>query len=121
MIQQLIDTKIASTAIEQYTIVALDGMGGVRQAARRTDILVGTSTYNGATLGSHADFHRLGVAKVKLGGAVAMGDEITSNEAGLGVAVPASGGESVGRADTSGVAGDIIPVFLGSKTILASE
>jgi hypothetical protein len=51
-----------------------------------------------------------GVAKVKLGGTVAPGDDIGSDANGLGVKVTT--GARVGKALYAGVSGDVIPVFV---------
>lgn len=54
-----------------------------------------------------------GISKVKLGGTVANGDEIQFNATGYGI-VAATGGYIIGTAQSAGVSGDIIPVFVAA-------
>lgn len=87
----------------------------VLQAAAVSDKLVGVTTEVAALISERADVILMGVADLKINGTVARGDLITSDATGLGVtAAPAAGTNNriIGVAMISGVAGDIIPVFL---------
>ncbi|WP_439363087.1 capsid cement protein [Bradyrhizobium sp. DASA03005] len=86
---------------------------GILQGAAATDKLIGITTEVAAVLGEQADVVLEGIADLKLGGAVARGDLLTSDAAGLGVtAAPAAGSNNriIAMALISGVAGDLIPV-----------
>lgn len=56
-----------------------------------------------------------GTIFVKLGGTVAVGDAVTSNGSGVGIATTTGGDEVLGRALEAGVSGDVIELmpFLG--------
>jgi hypothetical protein len=107
----LIKGHVAAAAVEGYRIVRHASGGRVETATGSTDKLVGVADQRGANVGYTLDVVRLGIGLVLLGGTVTAGAEITSNATGCGVALTAAG-ESVGRADRDGVAGDIIPVFI---------
>lgn len=67
-------------------------------------------------LAKQGDVARLGVngiSKVKLGGTVANGDAIQFNATGKGI-VAATGGYIIGTAQSAGVSGDVIPVFISA-------
>jgi Uncharacterized conserved protein (DUF2190) len=86
---------------------------GVLAAAAATDKIIGVSTEVDAAIGERADVVHDGIADLKLGGAVARGDLLTSDATGRGVvAAPAAGTNNrIGAmAIISGVADDIIPV-----------
>jgi len=112
----LIDAFRADGTIEGYSIVKLSADGGVVQAAAATDKFVGVAEKPGGAEGQHVSVHRLGITEVRLGGSVSAGSEITSDAKGFGIALTGAG-ESIGRAECGGVAGDIIPVFLRPLTI----
>ena len=108
----------ADGAIGSRRIAAWAGPGQVKQAAAATDKLVGVTGLTNADAGGVVDIHRLGIGQVQLGGAVALGDEITANAAGMGITLDGAG-ESIGRAEQDGVADDIINVFLRPLTVSA--
>lgn len=85
------------------------------QGAAATDKLIGITTEVAAATGERVDVILDGVADLKINGAVARGDLLTSDATGLGVtAAPVAGTNNriIGVAMISGVAGDIIPCFL---------
>jgi hypothetical protein len=104
----------AAENIAPYRIVKLTS-DGLKQAVSLTDRLAGMSAGIPSAIGQHADVIRVGIANLQLGGSVSIGDEITSDAEGKGIALTGTG-ESVGRADEDGVAGDIITVFLTPST-----
>ena len=87
------------------------------QAAANTDLIMGVSEALGGENGGQVDVIQLGIAPIVLGGTVARGEFLTSDENGAGVkltdAMLAAGAcQSGGVALISGDAGDIIPVFV---------
>jgi len=81
--------------------------------------IIGVSLYD-TPAGQAATIQVSGIARVKLGGAVAAGDPITSNASGQGViANPAAGVNAyiVGIALEAGVSGDLIDVLLSPGRI----
>lgn len=107
---------LAEAAIAPFRIVKMGAAdGGVLLAAAATDSLVGVCEAVGPALGERVDVIKVGLADVELGGAVVRGGPITSDATGKGVAAaPAAGVNNrvIGFAEISGVAGDIIPVFI---------
>ena len=80
-------------------------------AAAATDKIMGVTTEIDAAIGERVDVGHFGIFDLKLGGAVARGDPLTSDAAGAGVVAVAT--NRIGAfANISGVAGDIIPVTL---------
>lgn len=107
---------LAEAAIAPFRIVRMGAAdGGVLQAAAATDALIGVSEAVGPASGERCDVVKVGLADVELGGAVVRGGPVTSDATGRGVAAaPAVGANNrvIGFAEVSGVAGDIIPVYL---------
>ncbi|MCA1381293.1 capsid cement protein [Bradyrhizobium sp. BRP23] len=104
----------AEGAISANSIVKVGANDyGILQGAAATDKLIGITTEVAAVLGERADVVLEGIADLKLGGAVARGDLLTSDATGQGVtAAPAAGSNNriIAMALISGVAGDVIPV-----------
>jgi len=93
---------------------------GILQGAAATDKLIGITTEIPAISGERADVVLEGIADLKIGGAVARGDLLTSDASGQGVtAAPAAGSNNriIGMALISGVAGDIIPVKVAPSSL----
>ena len=93
---------------------------GVLQGAAATDKLIGISTEIDAAINERCDVVLEGIADLKLGGAVARGDFLTSDATGQGItAAPAAGNNNRigGMALISGVAGDIIPVKIVQSSL----
>jgi hypothetical protein len=110
-------TRIAVAAISAYTIVKPSGVndGEVVPAAAASDKLLGVAQNVDVANGQAVDVILDDIANLKLGGVVAESDPITSDANGAGVkAAPAAGVNEriIGFALASGVAGDIIPVYL---------
>jgi hypothetical protein len=110
-------TRIAAAAISAYTIVKPSGVndGEVVPAAAASDKLLGVAQNVDVANGQAVDVILDDIANLKLGGTVAESDPITSDASGAGVkAAPAAGVNEriIGFALASGVAGDIIPVYL---------
>jgi hypothetical protein len=98
-------------ANQQYHFLELNSNGEVVRANAATDVLIGV-LQNKPRSGASATVGVEGISKVKLGGTVAIGDAITSDSAGKGIATTTSGNTVAGRALAAGVSGDIIPVLL---------
>lgn len=111
----------AGGAINANSIVKYGaGDYAVLQSAAATDKSIGVATEVTTVSGDRIDVVLIGIADVKLGGTVTRGDRITSDASGNGVtAAPAAGTNNfvVGIAITSGVSGDIIPVFVKAQTV----
>jgi hypothetical protein len=107
----------AVAAIPAYHIVKPSGVndGEVIPAAASTDPIIGVSQNVDVAAGQFVDVIHTDSANAMLGGQVAFGDPLTSDENGCAVkAAPAAGtnAQVVGKAMCSGVAGDIIPVLV---------
>jgi hypothetical protein len=100
-----------SLAEKQFFIVQQDVNGDVEVAEGATDLLLGVLQNNPAS-GEIAVYRFLGTSKVKLGGTVAIGDWVTTDSAGEGVATTTDGNIVIGKALEAGVDGDIIEVQL---------
>ena len=93
---------------------------GVLQGAAATDKLIGVTTEIDAASGERVDVVLEGIADLKIGGAVARGDLVTSDATGQGVtAAPAAGANNriIGVALISGANGDIIPVKIAPSSL----
>ena len=90
----------------------LDASGNLEVAEGATDLLVGVIVSNDGGSGASAVYQFTGTAKVKLGGTVAIGDWVTTDANGKGVATTTDGNITIGRALEAGVDGDIIEVQL---------
>jgi hypothetical protein len=115
-------TRIAVAAIPAYTIVKPSGVndGEVVPAAAATDKLMGVAQNVAVANGQCVDVVLTDIANVLLGGTVAEMDPITSDANGNGVkSAPAAGvnNRTIGYALASGVAGDIIPVYLAAGSL----
>lgn len=89
--------------------------GKIVQAAAAADLIIGVSENIAAAAGERCDVVHVGMADLLLGGPVTRGQELTADANGKGVvAAPAAGANNrIGAiAQVSGVAGDIIPVFV---------
>lgn len=89
--------------------------GGVAQASAATDEILGVFDELAHASGERADVIRSGFAQVQYGGTVTRGDWLTSDANGKAVTAAPAATASVsviGRAEVSGVAGDIVPIVL---------
>lgn len=107
---------VAEAAIPAYTLVKFGANdGGVLVASASTDLIIGGIGRVPAALGDRIDITRDDMIEVQLGATVTRGQKITADAAGKAiVAAPAAGvnAQVAGIAETSGVAGDIIWVYL---------
>lgn len=90
----------------------LDASGNLEVAEGATDLIVGVIVSNDGGSGASAVYQFSGTAKVKIGGSVSIGDFITTDSSGLGVATTTDGNIVIGRALEAGSANDIIEVQL---------
>lgn len=96
---------------KQFYIVQQDANGDIEVAEGATDLLVGVLQNNPAS-GEPATYRFLGTSKVKAGGTIAVGDWITTDSAGKGIATTTDGNIVIGKALEAGVTDDIIEVQL---------
>lgn len=118
---ELIKAYTAGAAIAAHRIVVFGSAdGAVIQAAASTDKLIGISEAFGAASGERIDIVRSGLADVEYGGSVTRGDMLTADANGKAVvAAPAAAvnAQVIGRAEVSGVAGDIGSVLICAGTV----
>lgn len=89
--------------------------GHVVQAAAATDELIGVFDELAHATGERCDVIRAGATLIQYGGTVTRGDWLTSDASGNAVkAAPTTGAAAsvIGRAEVSGVSGDIVPIVL---------
>lgn len=98
----------------------LDASGNLEVAEGATDLIVGVITANDGGSGASAVFQFSGTAKVKLGGNVEIGNWVTSDGSGKGIATTTDGNFVLGRALEAGVDGDIIEVLLSPGTLFVA-
>ncbi|WP_439685098.1 DUF2190 domain-containing protein [Cupriavidus oxalaticus] len=112
----LIKNHVAAGVIAAFRIVAQGAADGeVKQAAAASDALMGAVEGFSYAAGDRVDVVRSGIAEIEYGGNVTRGAPLTADASGKAiVAAPAAGANVriVGFAEVSGVAGDIVPVFL---------
>lgn len=112
----------ADYRLMQYHIMYLSAEEIVTLATAATQLLMGTLE-NKPNINENATVsmrHGGATAKVLLGGQVNIGDCITSDGSGHGIATTTPGDEVIGRAITAGVSGDVIeysPMFIKFSTI----
>ncbi len=102
-----------SAAANVYTGVKYNGSGGLIAFAAATDRPAGVLQKPLPKLNEVARLGVEGISKVKLGGTVAAGDAVQFGATGLGI-LAATGGYIIGTAQSAGVTGDIIPVFISA-------
>ena len=111
----------AGGAIAKYRIVKFSADGTVVQGAAATDLLIGVVDIpNAAVSGNRVDVVRDDLTLVELGGTVTRGDFLTADSNGKAVtAAPAAGVNNrvIGVAETSGVSGDVIYVFISAGAV----
>lgn len=116
---QVIETFDAGGTIAPFRMVKHGADDdSVVQAAAVSDKILGVSNLLGADSGDRPDVITFGHAQIELGGTVGRGDELTADANGKGVnSAPSAGVNNwiLGRARVSGVAGDIIPVFVNPQ------
>lgn len=103
----------ASGEATGFLIAALTADGKAVLATGPTNALIGVFDRQGADAGGMADVHRAGLVSVQLGATVAAGAPLTADATGRAVLCTAGAGRRyIGFADSAGVVGDIIDVFL---------
>lgn len=108
----LVKNYTAEAAIGPYRIVKFGAAdGGVVQAAAAADLSFGVCGAVGPALGERCDVVLMGIADVEFGAAVTRGQALTSDASGRAV-VAVAGDQMIGRAQVSGVLGDIAPVLI---------
>jgi Uncharacterized conserved protein (DUF2190) len=117
----LTKSYLAEAAISAFRIVKVGAADlGALQAAAVADKFIGISTEVDTVSGERLDVIHEGIADLKLGGTVARGDSLTTDASGQGVTAAPAGGTNnqvIGRALTSGVSGDIIPVMVAPSVL----
>jgi hypothetical protein len=112
---------VAAAAIGAYRIAKFGAADGEAiPAAASTDALIGVTTSLPASLGERVDVIRGGIAEVEFGGNVTRGDWLTADAQGRAItAAPAAGVNAnvIGRAECSGVLGDIGSVLIAPGRI----
>lgn len=104
------DCAAAITA--PYTIATFGGDDDtLALATSATDAMLGIFQHTTTAAGETVRIMMTGISDCKLGGTVARGKPVTADANGKGVQAAANE-SSVGTAMASGVAGDIIPIFL---------
>ena len=99
-----------SLLTKKYYIVQLDASGNIEVAEGATDLIVGV-LQNKPDTGEAAVYRFGGTTKVVAAGVIAIGDWVTTDSAGKGVATTTDGNITIGRALSAGaVDGDIIEV-----------
>ncbi|MCT7668211.1 hypothetical protein [Shinella kummerowiae] len=114
--------RTGAAAIAGFLILKY-GAGGVAEVASAgTDALIGAAGSLGAPANGMVDVTEVGWSEVRLGGNIAWGDPLTSNNAGKAVkAVPVAGSvvRIIGFARADGAADDIAP-YLVAHGVLAT-
>lgn len=109
-------TYEAEGAISPYRLVKFGAAdGGVLQASAATNALIGVAKPldEAYASGDRVEVVRAGIAEVEYGGTVTRGDNLTSDANGEAITA-AYGEQIIGRAEVSGVSGDIGSVMIGS-------
>jgi hypothetical protein len=120
VIQKLVRSYELSAALGAYLIVKFSDTAATSKiagATAATDALVGTTGQIGGDIGDMCDVDRAGIGKVKLGGTVAAGDPITSNNASKGVKATVDTSRIIGFAEEPGLADDIIDYLIAPSVL----
>lgn len=112
-ISKIAGADLSNEAVHPYTGVKYNAAGALVPFAAATDRPAGVLQKPLAKLNEVARLGVNGISKVKLGGTVAGGDEIAFSATGRGV-VATTGNYIIGTAQSAGVSGDIIPVFIAA-------
>jgi len=103
----------AMEALEEATLVKLDTTteGQVMQATAATDEVIWVATIN-ANAWQSVSIQESGIARVKLGGTVAIWDKLTATTWGVAIATTTAWNLSFGIALQNGTTGNYIAVLL---------
>jgi len=117
----LIKARVAQAVIAKHRIVKHGSADmQVLQAAAASDAICGVSDLGANAIGDGVDVILSGFKPVEYGGNVTRGDWLTSNASGKAVTAAPGAGSNVsviGRADVSGVDGDICDVNINIQQI----
>lgn len=108
----------AGAAITRGAAVKLDSNGDVVVTSAITDVVIGVALIDQATVGGSVPIRTLGVARVKTGGTVAIGDQLMPKASGAGNALTAAGVTAVGfgvALSTATNDGEFAAVMLGKS------
>ena len=112
---------VAEAAIPAYSVVKFGSTdGSVVVAAAATDLIIGGNGRIAAAAGDRIDIVRDDFVEMRLGGPVTRGQKLTSDSTGAAIAAAPSAGANVhivGVAESSGVSGDTIWVFLNASVM----
>ncbi|KPF98814.1 hypothetical protein IP86_10830 [Rhodopseudomonas sp. AAP120] len=118
-----IKAHTADAAIRGNRIVAFHASKQAAiEGASNTAALIGVSTLPGAPKDGVVDVVQSGPAEVVLGGNVDRGAQVTSDDQGRAVALPAPAVaaktvRTIGQVQTSGVEGDIVPIIVSAGAL----
>ncbi len=113
----LIKSFRTAAAAAPFTIAKITGANAAALATAAAAPLIGTFDAQGAEAGGMADVIMVGWAEVRLGGTVAVGDMLTSDDEGRAVKVTAGQTvRTIGMAMAAGVEDDVIPYFANPGT-----
>lgn len=120
-IEGLITNFNAGAEVKPYRIVKFGSSNKTAvQATGATDASIGLSDQMGAaSAGDPLDVIRSGIGEVEFGGNVTRGDWLTSDADGKAVSTTTDGAQVIGRAEVSGVNGDIGSAHLAPGTFAA--
>jgi len=108
----LIKNYVAEGAISACRIVKFGTFDGqVKQAAAKTDLLVGVNEALPVVDGERVDVVHAGITDIEFGGTVSHGAPVTADAQGRAIAA-AAGDRVIGMAIHNAAAGDIAPVLL---------
>lgn len=117
----LTKTFIADEAIAANLIVKIGSAAGyVGVADAASDLVLGVADSLGAASGDPCDVILGGIATVKAGDTITLGDWLTAESGGKAVpAAPAATATAnvIGRALAAAADGDLIPVLLGIQSL----
>lgn len=114
----LIKNYFASAVIPARTIVKYGAdEQHVTPAAAAADKSIGVSDLGADAIGDRVDIVQDGVAWVKYGGTVAVGDQLTADATGRAIATTTGGNRVIGIAQIAGVVNDIGSVHLKQGTL----
>ncbi len=104
---------VAGNLIARFSDAAASSKVAIATASDQP--IIGIIDSMGGRAGGQTDVHRLGVAPLRLGGAVEAGDPLTSDDEGRGIKAEPEEGETiriVGYAEAPGEEDDIIDCFV---------
>src|SRR5688572_15695482 len=101
----------ADLSTKQHYLAKLDAAGKAVLAAAGTDKIVG-SVQEPNTSGRPVTVNTGGVIKVVAGGAVAIGDDVTSDANGKAIATVTAGNRTIGIALAAAVLNDVFEVLV---------